>query len=39
MRPQRDRKLIAAFDRSWTLVSVLWLGLLVTLYAFDFWTA
>jgi hypothetical protein len=29
----------AAFDRSWTLLSVLWMGLLVTLYAFDFWTA
>jgi hypothetical protein len=29
----------AAFDRSWALLSVLWLGLLVTLYALDFWTA
>ena len=29
----------ATFDRSWTLVSLLWMGLLVTLYAFDFWTA
>jgi Mannosyltransferase (PIG-V) len=29
----------AAFDRGWTFVSVLWMGLLVTLYAFDFWVA
>jgi hypothetical protein len=29
----------ATFDRNWTLLSLLWMGLLVTLYAFDFWTA
>lgn len=28
-----------AFDRSWTLVSLLWMGLLVTLYSFGFWVA
>jgi hypothetical protein len=29
----------AIFDRSWTVVSLLWMGLLVTLYSFGFWVA
>jgi hypothetical protein len=28
-----------AFDRAWTLISVLLLGLLTALYSFDFWVA
>jgi hypothetical protein len=28
-----------AFDRVWTLASITWMGLLATLYAFDFWVA
>jgi hypothetical protein len=27
------------FDRSWTLVSLLLMGLLAMLYAFNFWVA
>ena len=27
------------FDRAWTLVSVLLLGLLTALFSFDFWVA
>lgn len=27
------------FDRAWSLLSILWMGLLATLYSFDFWTA
>jgi hypothetical protein len=28
-----------AFDRAWTLASVLLLGVLTTLYTFDMWVA
>ncbi len=27
----------AVFDRAWTLVNILWMGTLMSLYSFDFW--
>lgn len=27
------------FDRAWSLLSILWMGLLALLFSFDFWTA